>query len=104
MKINKWLVLILVVTVLTSISTAYAYMYKKTQVVTNEFELAQVSCEIHEEFVNVSEEVSAGVTEVTSSLKKSIKIENTSTIDAYIRVIVNVYWQDTKGNQKSPKL
>ena len=68
MSRKTWLALALVVITLTSISTAYAYMYKKTPVVQNEFELAQVSCEVKEIFKNIKvgeEDVSVWVPRVS---------------------------------------
>ena len=67
------------------ITTAYAYMVHRSQTIVNTFEPAKVSCSIEEKF--------------TDSVKSEIKVVNTSTIDAYLRVRLVAYWEDSKGNK-----
>ena len=87
---RKKIVIFLVVASIIAISVPfeYAFMYKKTQMIENEFVPAQVSCEIQEAFKKVE----------GGSEKSSVKVKNTSNIPVYIRVIVMTYWQDSKGN------
>lgn len=66
------------------IPTAYAYMVHKSQTVSNVFIPGRVTCDIHETFEN--------------NVKKSITVQNTGNVDAYIRVRLVFYWQDSKGN------
>ena len=65
-------------------TTAYAYMFRRTQLVQNVFEPANVSCKVYEEFSN--------------NTKSSITVLNTGNTDAYIRVRLVFHWEDSKGN------
>lgn len=67
------------------ITTAYAYMVHRSQTIVNTFEPAKVSCSIEEKF--------------TDSVKSEIRVVNTGTIDAYLRVRLVAYWEDSKGNR-----
>ena len=75
--------------------TAMAYMFKQTETVKNELIPAEVSCEVEEKFEEI--EVNNTV-EVNKNRKVSVQVKNTSNIEAYIRVRVVSYWQDSKGN------
>lgn len=66
------------------VPSAYAYMVHKSQTVENSFKPAWVECEIEETF--------------DGSKKSSIKVKNTGNIEAYIRVRLGCYYEDTKGN------
>ena len=61
-----------------------AYLVAGTDPLINNFDLADVSCRVEEDF-NKQE-------------KKNVKIQNTGDIDAYIRAKVVVTWQDAEGN------
>ena len=65
-------------------TTAYAYMFRRTQLVQNVFEPANVSCMVDEVF--------------SGNTKSAITVENTGNTDAYIRVRLVFHWQDSKGN------
>ena len=61
-----------------------AYLVADTDPLTNNFDLAEVSCRVEEDF-NKQE-------------KKNVKIQNTGDIPAYIRAKVVVTWKDEDGN------
>ena len=85
MKSRKLLVTLLIfVALLSGIGSVGAYMRKQTEVVTNTFVPAKVSCEVVEEYVG-------GVT------KTNITVKNTSNIEAYLRLHIVTYWIDSRG-------
>ncbi len=61
-----------------------AYLVAGTDPLINNFDLAEVSCSVEEDF--------------NGKIKKDVKIQNTSNIPAYIRAKVVVTWQDAEGN------
>lgn len=61
-----------------------AYLVVDTDPLTNNFDLAEVSCRVEEEFDN--------------QIKENVKIQNTGDIPAYIRAKVVVTWKDEDGN------
>lgn len=61
-----------------------AYLVADTDPLTNNFDLAEVSCRVEEEFDN--------------RIKENVKIQNTGDIPAYIRAKVVVTWKDEDGN------
>lgn len=61
-----------------------AYLVADTEPLTNNFDLAEVSCRVKEKFKN--------------QIKENVKIQNTSNIPAYIRAKVVVTWKDEDGN------
>lgn len=61
-----------------------AYLVADTEPLTNNFDLAEVSCRVEEDF--------------NGEIKTDVKIQNTSNIPAYIRAKVVVTWQDESGN------
>lgn len=61
-----------------------AYLVAGTEPLTNNFDLAEVSCRVKEEFDN--------------QIKENVKIQNTGDIPAYIRAKVVVTWKDEDGN------
>ena len=88
MRIKKistpYLIIIAALIIVISISAVIAYMFRQTGEVKNEFIPAEVKCEITENFED--------------DLKTSVKVKNTGNIDAYIRLRVVSYWEDSKGN------
>lgn len=81
------LIVVLAMWILVTVSTTVvmAYMFRKTPTVNNQFDPANVSCQIEETFTN-------------QTTKTSVKVKNTSNIDSYIRLRVVTYWVDSKGN------
>lgn len=78
------LLIIAALLAVVGISGAIAYMFRQSAGITNTFVPANVDCQVQETFAN--------------NLKSSVKVENTSNVDAYIRLRVVTYWQDSKGN------
>lgn len=86
MKTNKlyWLLMVMMVGIgIVFSTTTYAYMVSETETISNEFDPAQVSCQVTETFEN--------------NVKSSITVKNTGDIDAYIRVRLVSYWVDAEG-------
>ena len=75
---------IVLVLVVTSISAVVAYMIKKSDDVKNTFVPANIDFYVAETF--------------DGEVKSSVKIQNKSNIEAYLRVRVVTYWEDSKGN------
>ena len=69
---------------LTLVGGTLAYLYDRTKPVVNTFTPSKVDTEIKED--------------LEGNVKKNVKIENTSDIDAYIRADIVVTWQDEAGN------
>lgn len=74
----------ILVVALVLCGTVLAYMFRQTEYEDNSFTPANVSCEVAEEFDGVQ--------------KKSIKVQNTGNIDAYLRVRLVSYWVDSAEN------
>ena len=94
-KGNAFRLLILIVglaVVVTSISVSIAYMLKSSDEITDTFIPAKVACQMVE---TVSETTIGGK---NVSIKTSVRAQNTGNIEAYIRVRVVTYWEDSKGN------
>ena len=94
-KGNAFRLLILIVglaVVVTSISVSIAYMLKSSDEITDTFIPAKVTCQMVE---TVSETTIGGK---NVPIKTSVKAQNTGNIEAYIRVRVVTYWEDSKGN------
>ena len=86
MKSRKLLVTLLIfVALLSCIGSVGAYMRKQTEVVTNTFVPARVSCEVVETF-------GGGTT------KTDIQVKNTSNIEAYLRLHLVTYWVGSNGD------
>ena len=66
--------------------TVLAYMFRTTEAKDNQFTPAEVSCEVHE------------TTDDAVTEKTSVRIENTSNIDVYLRVRFVSYWVDDSSN------
>lgn len=87
MKNKKKLIAIiasLLVVASAAVIVVYAYLYQANKQLNNTLIPAQASCKVHEEFAD--------------NKKTGVTVENTSTYDAYIRIVAVTYWQDTKGN------
>ena len=65
--------------------SASAFMLHKTEVYSNRLVTSNVEATVREGF------------NAENSVKSSIKVENTGELDAYIRVRLVGYWQDSKG-------
>lgn len=81
-RFPRLLLVIALVAVLTT--TVYAYMFHKSQTVSNVFTPAEVTCKIVEGF--------------DGETKSSIQVVNTGNIPAYIRIRLVAHWEDSKGN------
>lgn len=82
-RILKIIPIAAVFAVLTFCGTVLAYMLRQTGYVNNSFIPAEVSCNVDETF--------------DGKEKSVIKVENTGSIDAYIRVRLVSYWVDSNG-------
>lgn len=93
-KKQSLLILVLLAVLLLGLITAgVAYYLQETGGVTAKYDLAYVSCEIHEDF--------------TGQEKSSITVENTSNVPVYIRIRLVSYWQTPSGKiagRSSPEL
>ena len=84
-KLNrKLLFLLLTAFLLANATVVYAYTMQHTQDLVNTFLPARVDSEVVEDF--------------DGNTKSEIKIQNTSNIEAYLRMKIITYWQDSKGN------
>lgn len=86
---NKKIFIIAVILVITaaaliSVSTVLAYMFKRSELLDNQFVPANVQCAVTETF--------------DGDTKTSVKAVNNGNIESYIRLRVVTYWQDSKGN------
>ena len=84
-KLNrKLLFLLLTAFLLANATVVYAYTMHHTQDLVNTFLPARVDSEVVESF--------------DGNAKSEIKIQNTSNVEAYLRMKIITYWQDSKGN------
>ena len=84
-KLNrKLLFLLLTAFLLANATVVYAYTMHHTQDLVNTFLPARVDSEVVEKF--------------DGNAKSEIKIQNTSNEEAYLRMKIITYWQDSKGN------
>ena len=74
--------------IVASVSVAVAYMIIRSPEITNSFVPAKIDCQVLE-----TKTITGNV--VT---KTSVTAQNTGNVDAYIRVRVVTYWEDSKGN------
>lgn len=81
---NKFVLFVSFLLVLTCIGGVYAYMFKQTDIVDNQFIPAVVKCEVNEDY--------------DGHVKSSITVKNTGNIDAYLRLRLVSYWIDSNGN------
>lgn len=86
--------------VLSCISLVWALMTKSTPKITNEFTLAEVTCQIHEnvEKMDGSSDTTDSTLHTGIVKKNDITVENTSNISAYIRVRLVSYYVDENNN------
>ena len=87
MKLRKILLILLALSLLltvTMVGSVFAYMFHRTETVTNQLKPAVVSCAVEEKFAE--------------NTKDSINVRNTGNIDAYLRVRLVTYWVDSEGN------
>ena len=75
-----FIALICLVFVAGSVGGAYAYLKANTDVLSNEFVPAKVTCAVEEEFAD--------------GVKSNVKVRNTGNVDAYIRATVKGTIQD----------
>lgn len=86
MKLRKILLILLALALLltaTMIGSVFAYMYRRTETVTNQLVPAEVNCQVVETF--------------DGSKKTGINVRNTGNIDAYLRVRLVTYWVNEQG-------
>ena len=83
-KYKALVIALAVLAVVASVSSVVAYMVKKSVDLDNQFVPAAVDCDIKETF--------------DGNVKSSVKVQNTSNIEAYVRIRIVTYWQDSKGN------
>lgn len=80
LSVKKLLAIISVVTVITLLisNATVAYIYTSTEAVENYFAIAEVKCDIVEEF--------------SDNVKSNVAVKNTSETDEYIRVKLVINW------------
>ena len=92
MKKKKWIFSMLAILILAAlVPTAYAFMFRKSQTVSNNFSPATVTCQVAETMSTVTQSGK------TYDAKTSVKIQNTGNVKAWIKVQLVFYWQDSKG-------
>jgi hypothetical protein len=74
--------------IVASVSVAVAYMLRRSPEITNLFVPAKIDCQVLETATIIGDVVT----------KTSVQAKNTGNSDAYIRVRVVTYWEDSKGN------
>ena len=79
------MLMIALVLLMTLVPLTISYMLRRSPTMVNQFDPANVSCKVEETFDKVKRE------------KTSIAVKNTSNIDAYIRLKIITYWEDSKG-------
>jgi hypothetical protein len=82
--------------IVASVSVTVAYMIIRSPEITNSFVPAKIDCQVLETETIIGDVVT----------KTSVQAKNTGNSDAYIRVRVVTYWEDSKGNlvaRTSPK-
>ena len=83
-KLLVFLVLFVVVAVVAASTFAVvAYMIRRSEQLQNEFIPASVECLVEENF--------------QAEKKTSVTVQNTGNIEAYVRLRLVTYWQDSKG-------
>ena len=94
MKKTKLLVALLVVLILAALVPAvYAFMLRGSQTIANTFVPATVTCEVAETMGTALNDQGK-----VCDAKTSVKVQNTGNVDAYIKVQLVFYWQDSKGD------
>ena len=83
MKTRKLFLLVLLVLVVSLCGTVFAYMYQHTRQENYQFQPATVTCVVQET--------------VEDGSKTCIQIQNTGSIDAYLRLRLVYYWVNSSG-------
>lgn len=83
-KSRVLLIALAVIMAISAIGATAAYMFNRAEAVENNFTPAEVTCKVLEQFDGTE--------------KSSIAVENTSNIDAYVRVRLVSYWVNEEGN------
>lgn len=83
MKTRKLFLLVLLVLVVSLCGTVFAYMYQHTRQENYQFQPATVTCVVQETIEDGS--------------KTCIQIQNTGSIDAYLRLRLVSYWVNSSG-------
>jgi hypothetical protein len=78
--------------IVASVSVVVAYMIRRSPEITNSFVPAKVDCKV------IESETKTTVDGKDAVIKTSVTAQNTGNVDAYIRVRVVTYWEDSKGN------
>lgn len=78
-----FIALICLIFVVGSVGGAYAYLKANTDVLSNEFVPAKVTCAVEEEFAD--------------GVKSNVKVRNTGNVDAYIRATVVATYVSENG-------
>ncbi len=96
MKFNKKIFLTIFgfILLISLVSPCIALMIKKTEV-TETFQKGIVSCAVHESLDKAK--ISQTDTQIYGNEVNEITIENTGNIDAYIRVKLISYWENSDG-------
>ena len=85
MRTRKFVLLVIgILAMISLVGAVAAFMFMRTEIVSNELVPANVSCYVEENFNGTS--------------KTSIIVSNTGTVDAYIRIRLVSYWVDGEGN------
>lgn len=71
------------------VGTTLAWIFTSTEEINNIFNPAKVTTSVEESF--------------NGQVKNDVKVKNTGNIDAYLRAMVVVNWQDGNGNVKAAK-
>ena len=79
------MLMIAVVLLMTLVPLTISYMLRRSPTMVNQFDPANVSCKVVEDFYKERRE------------KTSIAVKNTGNVEAYIRLKIITYWEDSKG-------
>ena len=82
------IIIVCAILIVASVSVAVAYMIVRSHEITNSFVPAKIDCQVLEDKTITGNVVT----------KTSVRAQNTGNVDAYIRVRVVTYWEDSKGN------
>ena len=86
-----WILLLLLVLMSGAV---VGLMFRETQKLNNQFDLAKVECVVHEK---LDDGTTATKDTQYADTKTSIQVENTGNIDAYIRLRFVSYWVNSEG-------
>ena len=79
------MLMIAVVLLMTLVPLTISYMLRRSPTMVNQFDPATVTCKVVETYDKETRE------------KTSIAVSNTGNVDAYIRLKIITYWEDSKG-------